>query len=160
MTATRTPLAAARPRDRRLVLVLLAAGALVLAVGLAVVGLRDTAAFFRTPSELAERPVEVGRSVRIGGLVAPGSLTARDDALVFQLVDDISGLEIAYIGPVPSLFREGQCVIAEGVWTGAEPLQARRLLAKHDEEYNPPELAEANRLARSCAGDMSGEARA
>jgi cytochrome c-type biogenesis protein CcmE len=127
-----------------------AAVVLAAAVALAAVGLRSSAAFFRTPSEvLAEADVS-GRAVRIGGLVTIGSVRATEGAIVFELTDDVASIEVAFAGVLPSLFREGQCVIAEGALNADGRFAATRVLAKHDEEYRAPEISDSPRLARSC----------
>lgn len=144
-----------RNPGRRLGLAAIAGAALAGAVGLAAIGLRDSAAFFRTPSELLEPAGAPAGAVRVGGLVREGSVNADGTALVFALADDIAEIEVRYAGPVPNLFREGQCVIAEGVMTPAGRLEADRVLAKHDEAYIPPEVAKADRLAISCGPTMN-----
>lgn len=140
-----------RARNRRLIVIGVAAVMLSAALGLAALGLRDSVAFFQTPSEFAETPPEPGRSVRVGGLVELGSITADGDALLFTLSDDVSSVRVRYIGVLPNLFREGQCVIAIGVPDSTRTaLEASRLIAKHDENYRAPEIEAAPRLAESC----------
>lgn len=148
-----------RKSRQRLIVIGSAAAVLAAALGLAVVGLRSSAAFFRTPSELLAEPAPAGRSVRVGGLVTLGSVRAADDgAITFELADDDAALEVAYAGVLPSLFREGQCVIAEGAVGPDGRLSATRVLAKHDEEYRPPEISSSPRLARSCGAATVADA--
>jgi cytochrome c-type biogenesis protein CcmE len=139
-----------RKSRQRLIIVGSAAVVLAGAVALAAVGLRSSAAFFRTPSEVLADASEPGRAVRVGGLVTIGSVRATDGAIVFELTDDVAGIEVAYAGVLPSLFREGQCVIAEGALGTDGRFSATRVLAKHDEEYRAPEITDSPRLARSC----------
>ncbi|MCG8443564.1 MAG: cytochrome c maturation protein CcmE [Caulobacterales bacterium] len=145
-----------RGPTRRLRIIAIAAAALSVSAVLVALALRDAAAFFQTPSEFAAEPPPPGRSVRVGGLVEVGSLRAVGEALTFRLIDDVGSMEVAYAGPVPNLFREGQCVIAEGEPDGFGGLRARRLLAKHDENYRPPEIDAAPRLAESCGVSEAG----
>lgn len=152
-----------RARDRRLMVIAMVGLALALAVGLASVGLRDAAAFFQTPSEFVEAPPPDGRAVRIGGLVETGSIRTYGEGIAFTLSDDEASIDVRFVGLVPNLFREGQCVIAFGARAGDGVLEAERLLAKHDETYRPPEIDAAPRLAESCGpggqGEMSGASR-
>jgi cytochrome c-type biogenesis protein CcmE len=123
-------------------------GALVLLAGaaaLALKALERNIVFFVTPTELAERPGKPGQHVRLGGLVADGSVkreqgSARVD---FVVTDGAGQVSVVYEGILPDLFREGQGVVVEGA-VGADGLfVAKRVLAKHDETYMPPEVAEA-----------------
>ncbi len=139
-----------RRRNARLTMLGLGAAALTLAVGLAAFGLRDAVAFFRTPSEVLENPPAPGRSISLGGLVALGSITQDEEAILFRVTDDQSGMMVRYSGPIPDLFREGQCVIAQGVLQPDGVFAARRVLARHDETYQPREIEAAPRLAESC----------
>jgi cytochrome c-type biogenesis protein CcmE len=121
-----------------------AAGAvLVLAMTLTFAGLRDAAVFFLAPSELAEK-AEPGRRVRLGGLVVEGTLRRdADGAARFAVTDGATQIEVRYDGLLPDLFREGQGVVAEGSWRPGQAFEAERVLAKHDENYMPREVAEA-----------------
>lgn len=145
-----------RKSQRRLIVIGCAAVVLTAAVALAFVGLRQSAAFFRTPSELLAEPGQDGRSVRVGGLVALGSLRSEDLAVVFTLGDDVASIDVVYTGILPSLFREGQCVIAEGTVGADGRFEARRVLAKHDESYQAPDIQAAPRLALSCGRPPAG----
>jgi cytochrome c-type biogenesis protein CcmE len=142
------------PANRRLLFVGLGGSLLMLAGILAAIGASQSAAFFQTPSEVLEAPPAEGRAVRVGGVVVPGSVDSDDGVLTFRLADDIDQISIRFSGAIPSLFREGQCVIAEGPLVGSA-VKANRLLAKHDEEYTPPELVENTRLARSCGPQIT-----
>lgn len=140
-----------RKSSKRLIIIGSAALVLASAVGLAAVGLRTSAAFFRTPSEvLADASAGSNRAVRIGGLVTIGSVRTDDGAVKFELTDDIASVEVAFAGVLPSLFREGQCVVAEGALEADGHFRATRVLAAHDEEYRAPEITASPRLANSC----------
>lgn len=132
-----------RRRDQRLI-VILAAGALVaLAVGLTLMGLRDAVVYFYAPSEIAAK-ARPGEQVRLGGLVAPGSVgRGADGAYLFKVSDGGAETSVRYDGILPDLFREGQGVVVEGAYQPGAPLNASRVLAKHDETYMPREVAEA-----------------
>lgn len=134
--------AAARKR-RRLWIVVIAMALLTVAAGLILTAFRDSIVFFYTPSELAEKHVPAGRAMRIGGLVEDGSVARSGDVIRFRVTDMRSALPVIYKGILPDLFREGQGVVAEGTLDNDGVFQARQVLAKHDENYMPPEVAEA-----------------
>lgn len=147
-----------RKSRKRLVVIASAGVVLSVAVALAAIGLRGTAAFFRTPSQIVADASVPDGAIRVGGLVTIGSLRTSDAGIVFELSDDLAALEIAYAGVLPSLFREGQCVIAEGRLEPDGSFRATRVLAKHDETYQAPEISESPRLARSCGRDAGADA--
>jgi cytochrome c-type biogenesis protein CcmE len=121
-----------------------AAGAvLVLAAALTLAGLRDSVVYFVSPSELAHKAVP-GHRLRLGGLVVEGTVRrTADGATHFEVTDGGVQVGVRYTGLLPDLFREGQGVVAEGVWTPGQEFQAERILAKHDERYMPREVEEA-----------------
>jgi cytochrome c-type biogenesis protein CcmE len=145
-----------RKSRQRLIIVSSAGLVLLAAVGLAAVGLRSSAAFFRTPSEVLATPGPSDRAIRIGGLVTVGSVRTEEGGVLFELADDLAAIEVAYAGVLPSLFREGQCVIAEGAVAADGTLRATRVLAKHDEQYRAPEITSSPRLAQSCGSATAG----
>jgi cytochrome c-type biogenesis protein CcmE len=150
MTATPSPRtppslrspAAARKR-RRLWIVIMAMMLLTVAAGLILTAFRDSIVFFYTPSEVAGKHVPAGRAMRIGGLVEDGSVDRAGNTIRFRVTDMKSSLPVTYKGILPDLFREGQGVVAEGMLGSDGVFQARQVLAKHDETYMPPEVAEA-----------------
>ena len=110
--------------------------------------LTDNIDLFYTPSEIVEgkdgvKPT-VGQRLRIGGMVVPGSVSRDSESLevTFKLIDTGPQVTVTYAGILPDLFREGQGIVATGVLAEAGVIQAEEVLAKHDEEYMPPELAE------------------
>jgi cytochrome c-type biogenesis protein CcmE len=142
-----------RKSRQRLIIIGSAAVVLAAAIGLAAVGLKSSAAFFRTPSQISELMASQGlpdRAIRVGGLVTIGSVRTDEGGVLFELADDQDAIEVAFAGVLPSLFREGQCVIAEGEVGPDGRLSATRVLAKHDEEYRAPEITSSPRLANSC----------
>jgi cytochrome c-type biogenesis protein CcmE len=103
---------------------------------------------FYTPSEIIEgkegKIPSVGQRLRIGGMVVPGTVKRNQQTLAvsFDLVDIGPAVTVSYLGILPDLFREGQGIVATGVLTKQNHIDAHEVLAKHDEEYMPPELAE------------------
>ena len=121
-----------------------AAPVLALAVGVALYAMRDSISFFYTPSQAEAAHVPPGRTIQLGGLVKSGSLVKRPDGEIdFVVADRRAASPVTYRGELPDLFREGQGVVASGAYDAAGVFVATQLLAKHDERYMPPELANA-----------------
>ena len=117
---------------------------LAVAAGLVLNALRDSIVFFSTPTMAMEKPVPVGKRFRLGGMVEQGSLVRGDNlAVSFKVSDGRATLPVTYKGILPDLFREGQGVVAEGAMDGAGTFRADTVLAKHDENYMPKEVADA-----------------
>lgn len=137
------------PRRQRRLAAVGGAGLLIVgAVALMLFALTDNIDLFYTPSEIVEgkdgvKPT-VGQRLRIGGMVVPGSVSRDSESLevTFKLIDTGPQVTVTYAGILPDLFREGQGIVATGVLADAGVIQAEEVLAKHDEEYMPPELAE------------------
>lgn len=131
-------------KQRRAVLILACVGLLSLASLLVLFALRDTIVFFHTPSEIAEKGIEVGQRFRLGGLVAQGSVRRGEGSAVqFGVTDTVDTISVVYEGLLPDLFREGQGVVTEGRLDASGKFLADTVLAKHDENYMPPEVADA-----------------
>lgn len=131
-------------KQRRASLIGLAVAVLGLAVFLVVYALRDTIVFFHTPKEVVEKQVPPGKRIRLGGLVAEGSLKRGTGLSVeFAITDTAKTIAVSYTGILPDLFREGQGVVAEGKLDASGRFQADYVLAKHDENYMPPEVAKS-----------------
>lgn len=130
-------------KRQRLILVLLALAAIGAAALLALSALRDQAAFFYAPSDVARDGPPLGRAVRLGGMVQAGSLRRAADGvtLTFVVGDGKATTPVTFAGIAPDLFREGSGVVAEGQFRADGSFVASNLLAKHDENYMPPELA-------------------
>ena len=125
-----------------LIIALLAGVAIVLA--LVLTALKDTIVFFYTPADVVEKQVKPGVRIRLGGLVEKGSIERKEDQLIFFTVTDTEKkIRVAYKGDLPDLFREGQGVVAEGELDKKGEFVADRVLAKHDENYMPKEVADA-----------------
>lgn len=135
-----------RARSQRLVMVAVAGVVLVAAVGLALVALRDAIVLFYSPSEVAAEHPGIGERIRIGGLVEEGSVERpANGGANFVVTDGAATIRVTYSGSLPDLFREGQGVVAEGAFVLSGDFAASSVLAKHDETYMPPEVAEALR---------------
>jgi cytochrome c-type biogenesis protein CcmE len=131
-------------RQRRAVLIAVGVGILSVGVLLVLFALRDTIVFFHTPKEVAEKQIPAGKRIRLGGLVANGSLKRGDGTAVeFTITDTAKSIPVRYVGILPDLFREGQGVVAEGKLDAGGRFLADTVLAKHDETYMPPEVAKA-----------------
>jgi cytochrome c-type biogenesis protein CcmE len=125
---------------------LIAAAGLVLAVAVALVltALKDSLVFFNSPTDLVEKHVAPGTRIRLGGLVAPGTLVRGDNLNVkFEVTDGNRAIAVAYQGILPDLFREGQGVVTEGTLISPTEFKADSVLAKHDETYMPKEVADS-----------------
>jgi len=143
----------AKPKHQRLVLVVVALAALVVAALIAVWGLRNQASLFYVPSQITADPPEAGRAVRLGGMVEPGSLKTRADGITIDFVvgDGKARVPVRYAGILPDLFVEGSGVVAEGRLLADGTFQADTLLAKHDENYVPRELEEMTAAQKKAA---------
>ena len=132
-----------RPKPQRLILAILAITALVGAVLLAMWGLQDRAAYFVTPSDIAASKAPPDKAIRLGGMVVKGSLKRDADGLTkrFLVSDGKTTTPVMFRGITPDLFREGSGVVAEGRLDANGLFVADNILAKHDERYMPPQMA-------------------
>lgn len=130
-----------RPKHKRLTFVVIGMGLLALATALALNALQAGIVFFHTPTELVEKAFPVDRRIRVGGLVEPGSVDRQGGALIqFKVTDMAKTVNVRYRGMLPDLFAEGQGVVVEG-FLKQGVFEADEVLAKHDENYMPPEVA-------------------
>ena len=121
--------------------------------------LRDTIVFFHTPKEVVERQIPAGQRIRLGGLVAEASVKRGIGQTVeFAITDTIKTIQVRYKGILPDLFREGQGVVTEGVLDTSAAFLADTVLAKHDENYMPPEVAKSLKEQGLWQRDGEGEA--
>jgi cytochrome c-type biogenesis protein CcmE len=130
-------------KRRRLYFVILGMLALGAAAALVLTAMKDTLVYFYTPSDLTSRHVGPDRRLRIGGLVETGSVEHNGDEVRFTVTDLSARLPVVYRGVLPDLFREGQGVVAEGKLDESGLFHASEVLAKHDENYMPKEVADA-----------------
>jgi cytochrome c-type biogenesis protein CcmE len=132
-------------RKRRLIGVLVILAGVAIAASITLVSLQQNMLFFVSPSDIEEQNLPVGREFRLGGLVTPGSVSRADDGLMvqFEINDGVDSVTVKFDGILPDLFREGQGVIARGQLESHEVFVAHEVLAKHDENYMPPEVADA-----------------
>ena len=136
-------------KRRRLIALVLGLSLLGAATGLVLAAFSDNLVFFYSPSELAAQGIGPGRRVRIGGVVEKASLVREPDSrtVEFRVTDGKTTILVTYDGALPDLFREGQGVVAEGRLRPSGVFAATSVLAKHDERYMPPEVAEALKKA-------------
>ena len=132
-----------KPRNRRAAIVIGVLAAVGTAVALVLNAFNANLVFFYTPSQIAAKEAPQGRTFRIGGLVQAGSV-ARDGVTVrFIVTDTAQTVPVRYDGVLPDLFKEGKGVVAQGQLGADGVFAAREVLAKHDENYMPPEAADA-----------------
>jgi cytochrome c-type biogenesis protein CcmE len=132
-----------KAKNQRLTLLVVAIAAMLAAVLLAMSALKDQAAYFYSPGDVAREAPPVGRAVRIGGMVQAGSLRRDPDGVTIQfLVRDETphAIPVRFKGIVPDLFKENSGVVAEGRFQAGGLFVADEILAKHDETYMPPKL--------------------
>jgi cytochrome c-type biogenesis protein CcmE len=147
-------------KRQRLVLILVGLGLLAGAAGLALAAFRDNVVFFQSPSDIAASPPSPDQRLRIGGLVLEGSVSRDAEGVVsFAVTDGANETPVRFQrrdgqpGVLPDLFREGQGVVAEGMLADDGTFVADEVLAKHDETYMPPEVADALREQGVWQGD-------
>ena len=130
-------------KHKRLTFVLISLLLLSSAAALVLTAFEDNIVFFYSPTELKDKNPNPNQRLRIGGLVKMGSIKRpAGSSITFSITDTAKTVQVRYKGILPDLFREGQGIVAEGRWTG-QIFQADEVLAKHDENYMPPEVADA-----------------
>jgi cytochrome c-type biogenesis protein CcmE len=142
-------------KQRRGVLIGTCLAVLAVAIGLVLFAMRDSIVFFYSPSEVGEMGIAPGTRFRLGGLVETGSVVRGEGTTIRFAVTDRAKTVSTYTGVLPDLFREGQGVVAEGTLAPDGVFLADSILAKHDENYMPPEVAKklkAQGLWREDAG--------
>jgi len=128
------------------------------ATALILTAMDDNLVFFFSPSDMKERHVAPEQRLRVGGLVEEGSVKKSAETVTFIVTDNVEKLTISYTGILPDLFREGQGIVAEGKMGRDGIFMASDVLAKHDENYMPPEVAEA--LKKTGHWQPEGQAKA
>ncbi len=130
-----------KPKHQRLIFIGVSVVLLCISVIVTLRAFRDNLVFFYSPSDIATHAPDAGKNVRVGGLVEDVKHIDAD-AIEFAITDGKAKVSVSYKGLVPNLFREGQGVVAEGVFDGGH-LQAKTILAKHDERYMPRDVVDA-----------------
>jgi cytochrome c-type biogenesis protein CcmE len=134
-----------KPRHKRLTLILAGIAALGLAAWLVLSAFNKNLVFFFTPTQIYAGEAPQGRSFRMGGMVEAGSLQRQSDGVTvsFIVTDNVQKVRVNYRGSLPDLFKEGKGVVAQGKLGEDKLFMAEEVLAKHDENYMPPEAAYA-----------------
>jgi len=132
-------------KKRRLYVVLLGLSTLTLAASLVLTAFEDNIVFFYSPTDLATKKPPPDQRIRIGGIVVVNSVTRKADGVTmeFRLTDIDNSVNVSYRGILPDLFREGQGIVASGKLVSVDVFVADEVLAKHDENYMPAEVADA-----------------
>ncbi len=129
-----------KPRQKRITFILSGLVVLSLMAFFLIQALRQNMVFFYSPTQLVQGEAPQNQAFRVGGLVLPGSVQRLEDGIRvrFNITDTESTVEVVYTGSLPDLFKEGQGVVAQGRWENKK-FEANEVLAKHDENYMPPE---------------------
>jgi cytochrome c-type biogenesis protein CcmE len=150
-----------KPRQKRFMFIAVAVAAVGVAVGLVLYALRGNVNLYFTPTQVFNNEVPKDRSFRIGGLVEQGSIKREVDGLTthFVITDMYKEIPVVYKGILPDLFKEGKGVVAQGKMEAGGVMVAEEVLAKHDENYMPPEAADALKKADAAkAADKAAAA--
>jgi cytochrome c-type biogenesis protein CcmE len=132
-----------KPRHKRIAWISLGVAALGIATALVLVAFNRNLVFFFTPTQVAANEAPIGRTFRIGGMVQAGSVKREGVEVRFIVTDTQKSMPVVYRGQLPDLFREGKGVVAQGTLGPDGVFSAREVLAKHDENYMPPEAQHA-----------------
>ena len=139
-----------KPRHKRMAWIALGLVALGVATALVLTAFNRNLVFFFTPSQVAANEAPVGRTFRIGGMVVPGSVKREGVDVSFVVTDTAKNMPVVYRGQLPDLFKEGKGVVAQGQLGADGVFHAREVLAKHDENYMPPDAAHAIEQAQKA----------
>jgi cytochrome c-type biogenesis protein CcmE len=140
-----------KPRHKKLAAIAGGLAALGIVVALVLTAFQQNLVFFFSPTQVAAKEAPAGRTFRIGGIVEPGSVKRDGVEVRFVVTDTAQGLPVVYRGALPDLFREGKMVVAQGQLDADGTYPPREVLAKHDENYMPPEAKEAVEKAHAAA---------
>ena len=140
-----------KPRHKRIAAIAIGVVALGVVTALVLTAFQENLVFFFTPSEEVANKAPQGRTFRIGGMVEKGSVKREGVDVRFVVTDTAKTLPVVYKGPLPDLFREGKGVVAQGQLGADGVFRASEVLAKHDENYMPPEAAEAVKRAHEAS---------
>jgi len=139
-------------KQRRMTFVLAGLAVIGVAVGLVLFAFQDNLVFFHTPTDVVEKDLAVNKRFRLGGLVEEGSVERDGLTTRFRITDTARTVQVVYKGMLPDLFREGQGVVSQGSLNQNRTFVATEVLAKHDENYMPPEVADALKAAGQWKG--------
>lgn len=145
-----------KPRQKRLAVIVGIVAAVGIATALVLNAFQSNLVFFYSPSQVAAQEAPVGRTFRLGGLVQAGSVQREGVMVRFQVTDTVKTIPVTYQGILPDLFKEGKGVVAQGQVGADGVFVAREVLAKHDENYMPPEAADALKRAGAVNEKLSG----
>ena len=143
-----------KPRHKRAAIVLGVLSAVGAAVTLVLNAFNSNLVFFYTPAQIAAKEAPQGRTFRVGGLVQAGSVKRDGVTVNFIVTDTLKAVPVRYEGVLPDLFKEGKGVVAQGQLGADGVFAAREVLAKHDENYMPPEAADALQQAEKMRSKM------
>ncbi len=140
------------PRQKRLMWIVAGVALVAAAVGLVLFALKNNVSLYFTPTQVFNKEAPQGRNFRIGGLVEAGSVKRDSDGLRvrFNISDTVNTMPVIYKGILPDLFKEGKGVVAQGKLESDNVFHAEEVLAKHDENYMPPEAADALKKAEAA----------
>jgi cytochrome c-type biogenesis protein CcmE len=141
-----------KPRQKRAMFIVVGVAGVGLAVLLVLNALKSNVSLYFTPTQVMNKEAPQGRSFRIGGLVEVGSVQREKDGLSvkFMITDTVKSMPVMYKGILPDLFKEGKGVVAQGKMEADGVMHADEVLAKHDENYMPPEAADALKRAQAA----------
>lgn len=145
------------PRKKRLMFIVGGLALVGAAVGLVLFALKNNVSLYFTPTQVYNKEAPQNRNFRIGGLVEKGSLERDKDGLTvhFLITDTTNTMKVVYVGILPDLFKEGKGVVAEGKLEDGNVFHASEVLAKHDENYMPPEAADAIKKAKAAQAEAA-----
>lgn len=142
-----------KPRHKRLAIIGGIVASVAVAAGLVLNAFQSNLVFFYSPSQVVAKEAPTGRTFRVGGMVKEGSVQRNGTEVQFAVTDTAQTMVVKYVGILPDLFKEGKGVVAQGQVGADGVFVAREVLAKHDENYMPPEVAES----LAVAGEGTGE---
>ena len=148
------------PRRKKTLYIIIGAVAFLgVAVGLVLYALKNNVSLYFTPTQVFNREAPQGRNFRIGGLVEEGSVKREGDGLTvhFRITDTVKSMDVVYKGILPDLFKEGKGVVAQGKLEEGNVFRADEVLAKHDENYMPPEAKDALEKAQKAQAMESAQ---
>jgi len=145
------------PRQKRLAIIVGIVAAVGVATALVLNAFNSNLVFFYSPSQVAAHEAPENRPFRVGGMVTVGSVKRDGVDVVFTVTDLVKSMQVHYHGPLPDLFKEGKGVVAQGKLDADGTFTAQEVLAKHDENYMPPEAAAALKQAAQHGGSMKAD---